>query len=256
MSQQIWNRIFIAHVILGKNRALGRGVCIYIFMGGTYSVLEISSSSDGTGGIPDRAGACCGGGEHMTLRLQRVCGFVAVLFGQLRQTSISVSRSIAGCLSIAAITLIFPGNSTPRLLWSRTSARGSLISCYVCCIAVGENPPVAILAILKSRCMSDCSSCTRPPWLAIWADTLKASKELVTASKVGSRYSLNHIRLRSILEGRWGLFRSFPGTFIPKFIHPDPRTDNILMFNFVDCPDIYLGQPCSFAITGSDKLVM
>jgi len=51
-SQQIWRNIFIMHAILGKNRGLGIGGCIYTYAGETPSVSELSSSSDGTGGIP------------------------------------------------------------------------------------------------------------------------------------------------------------------------------------------------------------
>jgi len=88
MSQQVWNEIFIAHVILGKNRALGSGVCIYTYAGGIPPVLELSWSSDGTGGDLGRGGAGLGGGAPLPLRLQLVCGFFAVPFGQGRQPSI------------------------------------------------------------------------------------------------------------------------------------------------------------------------
>jgi len=78
MSQQIWNEICIAHVILGKNRALGSGLCIYIYAGGEPSVSELASLSDGTGGNLGRGGAGFVGGAPLPLRLQRVCGFCAV----------------------------------------------------------------------------------------------------------------------------------------------------------------------------------
>jgi len=186
MSQQIWNGIFIAHAILGKNWALGSGVCICIYAGGIPSVSELSSSSDGTGGDSGRGGAGLGGGVPLPLRLQRVCALFAVPFWQGRQPSIWFSRTIAGCLSIAACTLLRPGNSTPRFFSSRTSAWGFLISCCVPSIAVRENHPLAILAIFKARRMSDCSSCTRPPCLAIVADMLKTSRKLDAASTVRS----------------------------------------------------------------------
>jgi len=199
MSQQIWNEIFIAHVIVGKNRALGSWVWILIYAGGIPSVSELSSSPDGTCGGSGRGGAGLGGGAPLPLHLQRVCGCFVVPFWQWRQPSIWFSRTIAGCLSIAAFTLLCPGNSTPRFCPSRTSAWGVLISCCVSSIAARENPPLAILAIFKARRMSDCSSCTRPPCLAIVADMLKTSRKLVAASTVRSGYYLNHIRLRSLL---------------------------------------------------------
>jgi hypothetical protein len=69
MSQQIWNKIFMAYAILGKNRALGSGVCIYTYAGGTPSVSELSWSSDGTGGSPVQGGAHRGGGAPLPLHL-------------------------------------------------------------------------------------------------------------------------------------------------------------------------------------------
>ena len=199
MSKQIWNQIFIAHAILGQNQELGSGVFIYTYAGGTPSVLELSLSSDGAGGVPGPGGACRGGGAPVPLYLQRLCGFFVVPFWKERQPSIWFLRTIAGCLLIAAFTLLCLGNWTPRFFSSRTSARGFLISCCVSSIAARENPPLAVLAIFKARGMSDCSSCTRPPCLAIVADMLKTSKKLVAASKVRVGYYLNHIRLRSLL---------------------------------------------------------
>jgi len=113
MSQQIWNKISIAHAILGENRAFGSGVCIYTYAGGIPSVSELSSSSDGTGGDLGRGGAPLGGDAPLPLRLQRVSGFFAVPFWQGRQPSIWFSKTIAGCLSMAAFTLLCPGNSSP-----------------------------------------------------------------------------------------------------------------------------------------------
>jgi len=199
MSQPIWNKIFIVHAILGENRSLGSKVCIYTYAGGIPSVSDLSLSSDGTGGDSGRGGAHLGGGAPLPLRLHRVSGFFAVPFGQGRQPSVWFSRTIAGCFSIAAFTLLCPGNSTPRFISSRTSVRGFLISCCVSSIAAREIPPLAILAIFKARRMSDCSSCTRPPCLAIVADMLKTSKKLVAACTVRSGYYLNHIQLRSLL---------------------------------------------------------
>ena len=46
-----------------------------------------------------------------------------------------------------------------------------------------QNAFFGLLAIFNARRMSDCSSCTRPPCLAIVADMLKTDKTLVAASK-------------------------------------------------------------------------
>jgi len=110
--------------------------------------------------------------------LQRVWWFCALSFWQGRQPSIWFSQSIARCLLIAAFTISCPGNSTPRFLSSRTPARGLLIRKYVSSIAARKNSPLAIVAIFKARRMSDCSSCIRPPWLAIVAVMLKTYKEI------------------------------------------------------------------------------
>jgi len=150
----------------------------------------------GPGGVPGSggvgSGVCSlrrsGGGAPVPLRLQRVWGFIAVPFWQGRQPAIWFWRSIAGCLCIAAFTFLCPGNSTPRIVSSRTSERGFLMRYFVSSIAAREKPSLAILAIFNARCMSDCSSCTRPPCLAIVADMLKTYKILVAASN-------NEIRL-------------------------------------------------------------
>jgi len=151
------------------------------------------------GGDSGRGGAGLGGDAPLPFRLQRVSGFIAVPLWEGRQPSVWFSQIIAMCLLIAAFTLVCQGNSTPRFFSARTSARGFLISCCISSIAPRDNPPLAILAIFKARCMSDCSSCTRPPCLAIVANMLKTSKKLVAASTVRSGYYLNHIWLRSLL---------------------------------------------------------
>jgi len=157
-----------------------------------YWLLGLRTPVTGAGG---------GGGASVPLRLQRVCGFCAVTFWQGRQPSVWFSRTIAGCLSIAAFTLLCPANTTPRFFSSRTTARGFLISCCVYLLTARKNPSLAMLATLKARHMSDCSSCTRPPCLAIVADMLKTYKKLVAASRVRIVCYLNHIRLRSLLYG-------------------------------------------------------
>ena len=179
---------FLAYASWLKNRALGRGVCIYTYPGGTPSILDRWDAwllLGGNSGVSGGCGICshvgclsrAGGGAPMPLWLQRVWAFHAMLFWQGRHTSVWFSPSIAGCLSIAAVTFLCPGNWTSRFFSSRTSARGFLIWNCVSPIAVRKNPPLAILAIFKARRMSDCSSCTRPPYLAIVADMFKTYKE-------------------------------------------------------------------------------
>jgi hypothetical protein len=85
MSQEIWNKIFIAHAFLGKSGALGSGVCRYTDAGGTPSVTERSSLSDCTGGVPGRGGAHRVGGAPVPLCLQQVCGYFVGKLGQGRQ---------------------------------------------------------------------------------------------------------------------------------------------------------------------------
>ena len=194
----------LAYESRSKNRALGSGVCLYTYPGGTPSVLELSVlslSSGGTGGILGQGGARHGVGPSVPLRLQRVCWFSAVPFGQGRQLSVWFSQTIVWCHSIAAFSLLCLGNTTPHFFSSRSSARGFLISCCISPIAARENPPLAILAIFKARHMSDCSSCTRPPCLAILVDMLKTYNKLVAASKVRFGNYLNHIWLHSLLKG-------------------------------------------------------
>jgi hypothetical protein len=81
-----------------------------------------------------------------------------------------------------SLHLFMPRNSTPRFFSSRTSARGFLMRYFVSSVAAREKPSFAIVAIFNARRMSDCSSCTRPPCLAIVADMLKTYKTLVGAS--------------------------------------------------------------------------
>ena len=172
-----------------KNQALGRGVGVYTYPGGTPSILDTCAAwlllggTDGvSGGSGIGSGVGClshsGAGAPVPLCLQCVWGFCAVPFWQGREPSVWSSQSMAGCLSIAVFTLLCPGNSTPHFFSSRTSARGFLIGNCISCTVARDNPPLAILAIFKARHMSDCSSCTRPPCLAIVADMLKPNKEI------------------------------------------------------------------------------
>jgi len=179
-----------------KNSAQGRAVCKYLYPAGKLMISEswaLEVVPVGAGGAGGMQGGCgvgsgvrtlrrAGGGAPVTLRLQRVCGCFAVPFWQGRQLDVWFWRSIAGCLCIAACTLLCPGNSTPGFFSSRTSARGFLIRYFVSSIAAREKPSLAILAIFNARRMLDCSSCTRPPCLAIVADMLQTYKPLVAAS--------------------------------------------------------------------------
>jgi len=188
-----------------KTGALVSGVGIYRYPGGTLSFSELrdlSLSSGGAGGVRSLGGTGRGGGAPGPLRLQLVCGFFAVPVRRGRLSPIWFSRTVAGCLSIAAFPLLCPGNTTPHFCYSRTSAGGFLISCCVSSIAAHATPALAILAIIKVRGMSDCSSCTRPACLAIVADMLKTFKKSVAASRVRFSCYLNHIRPHSLL---WGI---------------------------------------------------
>jgi len=209
ISQQIWNRIFIAHAILGRwvmieqSSAGKRSMYIHIsgwhaFCFGALSSLTVIRWHRWHAGL---GGAGCGGGAPVPLCLQQVWGFFAVPLGQERQLSVWFSWSIARCLAIAAFTLIGPGNTTPHFISTRTSALGFLISCCVSSIVARKNRSSAIVAIFKARCMSDCSSCTRPSCLAIVADMLKTYKKYVAASRVRIGCYLNHRCLRSLLYG-------------------------------------------------------
>jgi hypothetical protein len=80
-------------------------------------------------------------------------------------------------------TSLCPANSTPHFVSSQTSVSRFLIRHCVSTIAARENPRLAILPILKVRGMSDCSSYTWPPCLAIVADILKTYQKLVAASQ-------------------------------------------------------------------------
>jgi len=170
-----------------NNRALGNRVCIYTYPGGTPSVSKVCVLplwSGGAGGVPVLSGAGCGGGAPVPLRLQSVCGFCAVPFGQGRQPFLRLSQTIAGRLSAAVCTWFRPGIPTPRFIPPITLAPGVLISSCVSSIQVRANPSLAILAIFNARHMSDWSGCTRTYRLAIIADMVKTYKKLVAAYRV------------------------------------------------------------------------
>jgi len=85
-------------------------------------------------------------------------------------------------LKYILLMLLCPGKTTPCFFSSQTSAWCFSISGCISSISARGNPHLAILAIFKSRLVTDCSSCTRPPFLAIVADMLKTFHKLVAAS--------------------------------------------------------------------------
>ena len=185
-----------------ENRALGSGVGIYTHPGSTPSVWKLwvlTQSSSGAGGVPGLGGTGRSGGALVPWCQYWVCGFFRVRFLQEGQPAISLSRTIARCLSIGALTVIYPGNTTPHYFPSRTLAGGFLISFCISSLAARENPSVAILAIFKARHMSDCSSCTRSACLAIVAEMSKTYTKVVAASRVRIGCYPNPIRLHSCL---------------------------------------------------------
>jgi len=140
-------------------------------------------SPGGACGIRGEGGTSPHAGAPVPLCLQHLCRFFAVHFWQGRHPLVRFSKTIAGCLTIAAFTFVCPGNWTPHFFSSQTSARGFLIRNRDFSIVVHENPPLAILVIFKARCMLDCSSCTRPPCLVIVCAMLKTYNKLVAACK-------------------------------------------------------------------------
>jgi len=166
---------------------------VYTQLSGAPSILEAWAPSlwpGGMGGILGGRGVRSGvgslnwsaGGVAVHWCLQCVWGFSAVPCWHRRQPSFWFSRSIAGYLTIAAFTFSCPGNPTPGIICSCTSAEDFLIKSCVSSIALCENPPLTILAIFKARRLSDFSRCTRPPCLAIVVEMLKTYQKLVAAS--------------------------------------------------------------------------
>jgi len=110
--------------------------------------------------------------------LQILCGAVAARKASVcvvltKRTHVSFHRSLH---------LYMPWDSSIRFFSSQTSVGGIVIRYCISFIAAHENPSLANLDIFKARRMSDCSSCSRPPCLAIVADMLKPYKKLVAAS--------------------------------------------------------------------------
>jgi len=110
--------------------------------------------------------------------LRILCG--ATLAGKVAGRLVWTKHCWVFC--IAAFTFLCQGNSTPRFFSSQTTAHGFSLRYFVSAIAARQKPSLAILAIFNARRMSDCSSCTWPPRLAIVADMLKTYKTLVAVS--------------------------------------------------------------------------
>jgi len=121
------------------------------------------------------------GGALATLCHQWVCQFCAVQFWQGRYRSVWFSQTIARCLSITSFASLCQGCLTPLLISSQTSTWGVSIRYCISCIAACKNLSLAILAIFKTRHMSDCSSCSWPPCPAIVAGMLETFKKFVSA---------------------------------------------------------------------------
>jgi len=207
ISQQIWNTIFIVLAILGiciKNEKMSigkRSMYIHIsrwhtFDLGTLSCIIVTGRHRWRSGqMWRRVWRRCNCFSMPPLCLRIVCcailaqkAAVSLIFANHCQVSFHCSLTFR-CL----------GNSTLGFFSARTSVQRVLIMSCVFFIAAREDPCFAISAIFKARLMSDCSSCTWPPCLAILADMLKTYKKLAAASDVRFSYYLNHIRLRSLI---------------------------------------------------------
>jgi len=108
--------------------------------------------------------------------------FLALPLWQGRHPGVWFWPSIAGCLSITAFSFSCPGNSTPSCFSSLTLARGFLSRYCDSSLAARTNRYLAILAMFQARCLSNCTSFTQSPCLAIVADMMITYKKLVAAS--------------------------------------------------------------------------
>jgi len=193
-SKSVWCWLSWAYASWGKHWVLGRWVCEFAYLGGKVTILECWAPAEFPGGAgdgPGRASVCPGCGwlrwsgrrAPVPWRLQRVSAFSPAPLWKEWHPSGWYWQSNARCLSIAALTYLWRGNVTPRFFSFRTSARAFLMRYCISSIAACENPPFAIVAIFKSRHMLDCSSCNRPPYLAIVPDMLKTYQKLVAAAE-------------------------------------------------------------------------
>ena len=140
----------MAYASREKNWALGSGVCIYRYPGGTASISEVYAhllTLGGKGGIAGARGVSCGvgclsrscWGATVPLRLHCVCVFCAVSVGQGRTPSFWVSQRIARCISVLTFKFLCSENSTPRVFSSWTSAHRYMIRSCISSIAVCKN---------------------------------------------------------------------------------------------------------------------
>jgi len=169
----LWSLAYASRLI---HWALGRGVCIYTYPGGTPSISVLQAPSlpkARTCGVPGAGVTGSGGGTPSPLRIQWVCGFFPQPFRLGRQPSIWYARTIAGCLPIAAITILCQGKSATHIFSSRNSAWAFSTRSCLAYIAAHNYSPLAILAMFNRWHMSDCSSCTRPPCIPIVVDMWK-----------------------------------------------------------------------------------
>jgi len=182
---------FLAYPSSLKNWALGSRECIYTYLGGTHWISEASSpwlSQGNTGAILARCDVRSrvswlsqgGGGAPVHLFLQCIWGFCALLFDYKGSHLFDFPEPSPGVCPLLpsqcyALNLHLP------IISFLTSAQGLFMSHCVCSIVARENPPFAILAIVQTRRMSHCSSCTQPPSIAIVADMSKTRMKLVTA---------------------------------------------------------------------------
>jgi len=182
-----------ADELIVKDPAQGCDVGEYKYLASKLLIRELWAPEMlpvGAGGNQGRDGVSSGvdflcqleRGAPVPLLLQHLCRLFVVPFWQGRHLAGWFWRSIARCLSIAAFTYLYPGNTLPHLFSSRTTGRGWLIRHYVLSLAERKNPPLAIFTVFIARRMSDCSSCTQPPGFAIVVDMFNFYKKLFAAS--------------------------------------------------------------------------
>jgi len=199
ISQQIWIKIFIMLGIIGicikiENLSAGKRT-MYIQISGWHTIdfgclstLIVSGWHRWRSGLMWHQFRCqlseslwwmCTRASVPPVCMGILCGAIVAREADIR----SIFPKQAGCLSIAAYTCLFPAISTPCCFSSQNSTRDSFIRYCVSTLAVRNIAPLALLAIFKAWCMSDCYSCTWPPCVVIVADMLKTYNKLVAASR-------------------------------------------------------------------------
>jgi len=150
---------------------------IYTYHGGPTTVSGhsvLSLSSDRAGHVLGQGGAILGGCPPVPLNDLQRCEFFPVRFWHGRQGCKWFSPPIGLCLAIAAFTLLFQGQPTPRFFSSPTLPSSRLMCCCVSFIGARQNTPLAMLAVFKERRMSYCSSCIWHPSPDILSDVMKS----------------------------------------------------------------------------------